>query len=309
MSDRSSEKVILTCAVTGEGPFNQAHPAFPVTPRQIAAAALDAVAAGASIVHLHVRDPATAEGSRDLGLFRELVGIIRDSGKDVVLNLSAGMGGDFCPDPNDEGRAGPSSDVAPAAERLRHVAALRPEICSLDVTTMNTEAANARMQRAGASVYLNTTRTLREMARLILEYGVRPEIELFSPGDAMFALQLLEEGLIAQPALFQIVLGVKWGAPATPATMTYMQSLLPKAAHWAAFGVGRQQMPMLAQAALLGGNVRVGLEDNLYLRKGVFATNAQLVEQARGLLGRLGREVATPREAREILGLTRQVVR
>lgn len=298
-----SEKIILTCAVTGEGPLNPDHPSFPVTPKQIAAAALEAIAEGAAIVHLHVRDPRTGEGSRDPNLFREVVALIRSSGTDAIINLSAGMGGDFCPDPLDESKGGPFTDVATAEERLAHVELLRPEICTLDVTTMNVEAANDRMKNAGAAVYLNTTRTLREMAARIQRLNVRPEIEIFSPGDVMFARQLIADGLISEPSMFQFVLGVRWGAPSTPATIAYLKELLPSNATWAAFGIGRQQMPMLAQAALLGGHVRVGLEDNLYLERGVFATNGQLVARARELLGFIGKELASPNEARAILGL------
>jgi uncharacterized protein (DUF849 family) len=294
-------KIVLTCAVTGEAPRHPEHPDFPVTPAQIADSALSAARAGASVVHLHVRDPATGEGSRDPALFAELVARIRAGNPDIVINLSAGMGGDFCPSADDEGRAGPGSDLAGAEERLRHVALCLPDMCTLDVTTMNAEASNSRLQRAGAAVYLNTTRTLRGMAERIRALGTRPEIEVFGPGDVRFAVAMIEDGLIETPAHFQFVMGVKWGMPCTPETILYMRSLLPADAQWGALGLGRQQMQVVALAAILGGHCRVGLEDNLYLEKGVFATNEQLVERAVRIIKDLGYSVATPAEAREIL--------
>ena len=293
--------MILTCAVTGEGPLHPGHPAFPVTPAEIAASAVEAARAGASVVHLHVRNPLTGEGSRDPALFAEVVARVRDADPDVVINLSAGMGGDFCPTEDDEGRAGAGSDLAGPDERLRHVVLCAPDMCTLDVTTMNAEAANARLERAGAAVYLNTTRTLRGMASRIQALGVTPEIEVFGPGDVRFAASLIDEGLIAMPARFQFVMGVKWGMPCTPETILYMRSLLPAGAQWAALGLGRDQMPVVALAAILGGHCRVGLEDNLYLDRGVFASNPQLVERAVSIISNLGYAVATPAEARAML--------
>lgn len=293
--------VILTCAVTGEGPFNPKHPDFPVTPAQIARSALAAARAGAAVVHLHVRDPHTGEGSREPALFRELVERIREADERVLINLSAGMGGDFCPDPADESRGGPGTDIATAEERLRHVTECMPDICTLDVVTMNAQSANARLARSGAAVYLNTTRTLRRMAEIVKRLGVKPEIEVFGPGDVRFANSLIEEGLIGTPANFQFVMGVKWGMPCSAETMLYMKSLLPPGAGWAALGLGRDQMPVVALAAVLGGHCRVGLEDNQYLSQGVFASNAQLVERAVRIIEDVGCSVASPEEARGLL--------
>lgn len=297
------KKTILTCAVSGNAPFNEKHPDFPVTPADIARNCVEAAKAGASVVHIHVRDPKTRLGSRDPALFREVVDRIRDSGVDIVINLTAGHGAFFMPDPQDESRGLPDSDMLPAAERVKHLKDCLPEIASLDITTGNQEEGPVQF------VYLNTTRTLRQMAKMFQQIGVKPELEVFSAGDILFGNQLVQEGLITGTPLFQMVLGVKWAAPATVETVLYQKGLLPAGAHWAAFGIGRNQMPMVAQAALLGGNVRVGLEDNLYLSRGVFATNAQLVERAARILQDIGQPVATPSEARAQLGLAGANVR
>lgn len=290
-------KTILTCAVSGNAPFNRKHPNFPVTPAQIAASCLEAAAAGASVVHIHVRDPETGEGSRDPALFREVVDRIRDSGVDILINLTCGLGAFFLPDPENEARGLPGSDMLTAQERVRHLADCLPDIASMDITTGNQEEGDTQF------VYLNTTRTLRQMAKLFQQHGVKPELEVFSAGDILFGNQMVAEGLIDNAPLYQMVLGVKWAAPSTVETILYQKSLLPANAHWAAFGIGRQQMPMVAQAALLGGNVRVGLEDNLYLSRGVFASNGQLVERAVTIIEMIGKQVATPAEARIQLGL------
>ncbi|MES2116078.1 MAG: 3-keto-5-aminohexanoate cleavage protein [Pseudomonadota bacterium] len=290
-------KLILTCAVTGNAPFNPRHPAMPVTPAQIADACVEAAKAGASVAHIHVRDPHTGAGSRDPALFKEVVDRVRSSGTDIVLNLTCGLGAFLLPDPEDEARALPESDVIPVAERVRHLELCLPEIASLDITTGN------QVEGALEFVYLNTTRTLRAMARRFRELGVKPELEVFGPGDILFGNAMVEEGLIDGAPMYQMVLGVKWGAPATTATMQYLKSLMPQHAHWAGFGIARDQMPMLAQAALLGGNVRVGLEDNLYLKRGVFASNGQLVERACTIIDHLGMRVATPAETRDMLQL------
>jgi uncharacterized protein (DUF849 family) len=292
-----SRKVIVTCAVTGNAPFNPKHPVMPVTPAEIAASCLEAAKAGASIVHIHVRDPATGKGSRDPRLFKEVVDRIRSSGVNIVINLTCGLGAFLMPDPDDESRALPESDVLPAAERMRHLEQCLPEIASLDITTGN------QVEGPMEFVYLNTTRTLRAMARRFQELNVKPELEVFSAGDILFGNALVKEGLVAGPPFFQMVLGVLWGAPATAQTMLYQSSLMVPGAVWAAFGIGRDQMPMLAQSALLGGHVRVGLEDNLYLSRGVFATNGQLVERAVAIIENIGMQVATPDEARQILQL------
>lgn len=292
-----SRKVILTCAVTGNAPFNPKHPAMPVTPAQIADACVEAAKAGASVAHIHVRDPETGGGSRDPKLFKEVVDRVRQSGTDIVLNLTCGLGAFFLPDPEDESRALPESDVIPVAERVRHLEECLPEIASLDITTGN------QVEGKLEFVYLNTTRTLRAMAKRFQELGVKPELEVFSAGDILFGKSLITDGLIDGVPLFQMVLGVLWGAPATTETMIYQRSLIPANAQWAAFGIARDEMPMVAQSALLGGNVRVGLEDNLYLSRGVFATNGQLVERARTIIDHIGMSVATPAEAREIMQL------
>ena len=291
-------KIILTCAVTGNAPFNRKHPAFPVTPTQISAACVEAAKAGAAIVHVHVRDPKTGEGSRDPLLFKETVDRVRDAGIDVIINLTAGLGAFFMPDPADESRALPESDVIGVEERVAHLELCRPEIASLDITTGN------QVEGDKEFVYLNTTRTLRGMARRFQELNIKPELEVFGAGDIEFGKALGREGLLTGPPLYQFVLGVRWGAPADTRTMIYMRDLLPPQAHWAALGIGRLEMAVMAQASLLGGNVRVGLEDNLYLSRGVFATNGQLVERARSIIEGLGTTLASPYEARQMLGLT-----
>ncbi len=292
-----TRKVIVTCAVVGENQYNRAHPDFPITPQQIADAALEAEQAGASAVHLHVRHPETGDGSRDPDLFLEMATRVRENGVKAVMNITCGGGAIFCPDPDNEGRAGPGSDLASAEERVRHIEACLPEVCSLDVTTQN--------QRDGdkSYVYLNTEYTLRKMAKRFQELGVKPEIEVFAPGDILLANKMLQEGLFDAPPSYQIVMGTSWGLPATPETLIYMKNLLPADAVWAAFGIAKMQMPIVAQATLLNGHVRVGLEDNLYLSRGAFASNGQLVERARTIIECLGYEVATPDEARRILGL------
>ncbi len=291
-------KVILTCAVSGNAPVHPRYPhQYPITPQQICSAVQEAAAAGATIAHIHARDPQTGHGSRDPRLFREIVDRIRSAGIDIVINLTAGHGALFLPDPEDESRALPSSDMLSAEQRVTHLRECLPEIASIDVTTGN------QVEAGFEFIYLNTTRTLRQMARLYQQLGVKPELEAFQMGDVLFANQLVAEGLIDGPPLYQFVLGVKWAAPADTETMIYMRNLLPSQAIWAGFGIGRQQMPMAAQAVLLGGNVRVGLEDNIYLERGVFATNGQLVARARRIIEDLGAEVATPAEARAILHL------
>ena len=292
-----TKKVIITCAVSGNAPFNPRHPSFPVTPVQIAAACVEAAKAGAAVVHVHARDPETFAGTRNPQLFKEITDRLRDTGTDVILNLTAGLGGFFLPDPANEGRALPQSDIASVDERMEHLEVCRPDIASLDITTGN------QVEGPVEFVYLNTTRTLRAMARRFQAIGVKPELETFNAGDVEFGKAMVAEGLIASPPLFQFVLGIKWGAPADSRTLLYMRDMLPPQAQWAALGTGALQMPVLAQAVLLGGNVRVGLEDNLYLRKGVFATNGELVILAKRIIEDLGYETASPAEARAMLGI------
>ena len=295
--DTTGKKIVLTCAVTGNAPFNRKHPAFPVTPLQIADACAEAASAGAAVVHIHVRDPKTGAGSRDPDLFKEVVDRVRQKGTDVIINLTCGLGAFFLPDPDDEARALPESDVIGVEERVKHLELCRPDIASLDITTGN------QVEGTMEFVYLNTTRTLRGLAKRFQELGIKPELEVFAAGDIEFGKQLAREGLITGTPMYQFVLGVQWGAPADTRTILYMRDLLPVGALWGALGIARLEMPVLAQTALLGGNVRVGLEDNLYLGRGVFATNGQLVERARSILDGLGLPLATSAEARKILGL------
>ncbi len=290
-----NNEVIITCAVTGAGDTVGRHPGVPVTPKQVAEAAVEAAKAGAAVAHVHVRDPETGKGSRDPALFREAVERIRDSGVDLVLNLTAGMGGDWVPSEDDPSLPGPGTDMIGPDERLAHVEALRPEICSLDCGTLNFGNGN--------EIYISTPPYLRTMAERVKSWGVKPELEVFDLGHVRFARQMIDEGLIEAPPLFQICLGIPWGAPADTDTMKAMRDALPAGAEWAGFGISRMEMPMVAQAVLLGGNARVGLEDNLYLERGVLATNGQLVERAVEIIQRLGARVLTPREARDKLGL------
>lgn len=287
-----STTVFITCAVTGSGDTVRKNPKVPVTPEQIAASALEAHAAGAAIVHIHVRDPATGAPSRDGALFREVVDRIRARNDEVIINLTGGMGGDLLLGPDDaplEFAAG--TDFVGPQERLAHISALRPEIGSLDCGSLNFDEA----------LYGTTPRYLRAMAEEFRKRSVRPEIEVFELGHIELARQLIAEGLIETPALFQLCLGIRYGAPATTEAMQAMRDALPRGVLWSAFGVGRMQMPMVAQAVLLGGNVRVGLEDNLYLEKGVPASNAQLVERAVAIVRMLGAHVQSAAEARKQL--------
>ncbi len=290
-----NNEVIITCAVTGAGDTVGRHSGVPVTPKQVAEAAIEAAKAGAAVAHVHVRDPETGKGSRDPALFREAVERIRDSGVDVVLNLTAGMGGDWVPSEDDPSLPGPGTDMIGPDERLVHVEALGPEICSLDCGTLNFGNGN--------EIYISTPPYLRAMAERVKSWGVKPELEVFDLGHVRFARQMIDEGLIEAPPLFQICLGIPWGAPADTDTMKAMRDALPAGAEWAGFGISRMEMPMVAQAVLLGGNARVGLEDNLYLERGVLATNGQLVQRAVEIIERLGARVLTPQEARDKLGL------
>jgi uncharacterized protein (DUF849 family) len=297
----TKRKVILTCAVTGGNVFNRKHPNFPVTPAQIADAALEAEDAGASAVHLHVREPATGDASRDPVLFRELAERVRARGLKAILNLTCGGGAIFIPTVENDGIAGPGTDVGSVENRTQHIAENRPEVCSLDVTTQNQMDGNTEL------IYVHSQRTLREMAKTFYNLGVKPEIEVFAPGDVLFANQMIAEGLFRPPYFFQMVLGTRWGLPGDAETIIYLKRLLPPGALWAAFGIGAMQMPLVAQSVVLGGHARVGLEDNLYLQRGMFATNGELVARAVRIIEDVGAAVATPQEAREMLGLAPQV--
>ena len=288
-------EVIVTCAVTGAGDTYGKHPELPVTPKEIADAALEARAAGAAVAHIHVRDPETGQGARDVELYAEVVERIRATGTDLILNLTAGMGGDLVVPDDEPSRPGEGSDLVDAMTRLAHVEALRPEICTLDCGSMNFGDGN--------SVVIQTPNILRAMARRIQELGVKPEMEVFDTGHLWFAKQLVAEGLIDAPPLFQICLGIPWGAPADTGSMKNMVEQMPAGAVWAGFGISRMQMPMVAQAVLLGGHARVGLEDNLYLARGVLASNGELVEKAVRIINELGARPCTPDEARGKLGL------
>ncbi len=286
-------EVIISCAVTGAGDTVGRHPAIPVTPRQIADSALEAARVGAAIVHLRVRDPSTGKPARDRALYREAVGHIRQAGVDVVVNLTAGMGGDFFFDAAHPDRGGRGTDMADATERVAHAEELRPEICTLDCGSRN----------FGDGAFLATADVLREMAARIRKAGVKPEIECFELGHIWLAKQLIAEGLVDAPPLFQLCTGIPWGAEATTEAMPAMRNHLPAGANWAAFAIGRLQMAFVAQAELLGGHVRVGLEDNIWLDRGVPASNGSRRGRAREIVERMGARVLNPAETRAKLGL------
>ena len=294
-----NREVFITCAVTGSGSTQDRSPNVPRSPEQIADSAIAAAKAGAAVVHCHVRDPETGVPSRDLTLYREVTDRIRQADVDVVLNLTAGMGGDMvfggteAPLPLTGG-----TDMAGAAERVAHVAECLPEICTLDCGTMNFAEADY--------VMTNTPGMLRAMGGMMTELGVKPEIEAFDTGHLWFAKELVKEGVLREDALVQLCMGVPWGAPDDLNTFLAMVNNVPDSWTWSAFSLGRNQMPYVAAAVLAGGNVRVGLEDNLMLDRGVFATNAQLVERAVGIIERLGAKVIGPEEVRAKLNLTKR---
>lgn len=292
-----SREVFITCAVTGAGDTTDKSDKVPVTPKEIAAAAVEAAKAGAAVAHCHVRDPETGKGARDPALFREVVARIRDSGQDVVVNLTAGMGGDLvlgsaeAPLPLDPA----GTDLAGASERLAHVAELLPEIATLDCGTMNFGE--------GDYVMTNTPAALREMAKQMQALGVRPEIEIFDSGHLELAKWLAGQGLLDGPVLVQLCLGIPWGAPDDLRTFQALVDNLPEGWIFSAFSIGRNQLPFVAAATLAGGNVRVGLEDNIYLERGVLASNGQLVERAVTILEAMNVRVLGPAEVRERLRL------
>lgn len=285
--------IIISCALTGGGDTTGASPHVPVTPEQIANEALAARAAGAAIVHIHVRDPNTGKPSRDPALYREVVRRIRDSGSDVLINLTTGAGGRYVPDEQDPNRNAIPGMATPE-ERVAHVLELKPDICSLDIGTMN----------FSKYAFLNLPKHVEAMAGAIREAGVKPELEVFDLGHAAFARHLVERGVFADPPWFQLCLGIPWGAPATTEAMQAMRQMVPAGGCWSAFGIARQQFPMVAQSVLLGGHVRVGLEDNLYLARGQLSPgNAPLVERAARIIRELDGDVASPAQAREILAI------
>ncbi len=288
-----NEEVILTCAVTGAGDSVGRSPHVPVTPVQIADACIEAAQAGAAIVHIHVRNPVTGKADRTVAYYEEVVGLLRESITDVVLNLTCGMGGDLYLDAERPSQMVEGTDLATPYERMEHVDRLRPEICTIDCGSMN----------FGDHVVINRTADLEKMARYAQQWGVKPELEVFDMGQVGIATRLIRKGLVDGDPMFQFCLGIDGGAAASAQSIMALKSMIPDNALWAAFGISSYEMPMVAQAVLLGGNVRVGLEDNLYLEKGVLATNGQLVEKAVRIVRDLGARTLTPAEARQKLGL------
>lgn len=288
------ETIIITCALTGAGPLSK-NPAQPITPRQIAESGLAAAEAGAAILHVHVRDPKTGQFSGDLGLYEEAVGLIREGNPDVILNLTTGLGSGFYPkDPLLPMEAGPGTHIWTPEQRVEHVLRLRPEICTLDLVTA----------QVFGGIVMSTEQVLTRMATLVREAGVTPEIELFDSGDAVLAKHLINKGVLDGPGIYSFVMGLNFTVPADTASMLYLRNLLPAGAQWQGFGIGRDEFPMAMQSALLGGHVRVGMEDNVFISKGEFAkSNADLVAKARRMVSDVGAAVATPPQARRILGL------
>ncbi len=288
-----SKKTILTVAVTGNLTTIEQHPGLPCTPEQIANAALESAKAGAAIAHLHVRHP-DGKPSMELAHYREVVERIRDKNSELIINLTTGPGGRFVPSKDDPKIAGPGTSILHPLKRVEHIVELKPEIATLDLNTM----------WSGSAAVINTPDNVTIMANEIQKAGSKPELEVFDSGDIQLANHLLDTGVLKGPPLFQIVMGVRFGFISTPQTLMYAQSLLPKDAEWAAFAIGRWEFPMVAQAWILGGHVRVGMEDNVYISKGKLTpSNAALCEKAVRILDDMGAELATAKEARAILGL------
>jgi uncharacterized protein (DUF849 family) len=290
-----SRPVIITCAVTGgDHGIALRNPHVPVTPEEIANECIAAAKAGAAVAHIHVRDIETKQATMDLALYREVVTRLRASDTDIIINLTCGPGAFYIPSDDNPQVAGPGSDLASPEARVAHILELKPEICSVDVVTFN----------HGGRVFMNTAAHLEQMAELIKSVGTKPELEAFDLGNVLHAKDLIKRGVIDGPGLFQFCLGIPWGAPATVDSMSYLRSHLPDDAVWAGFGVAAMEFPMAAAAVLLGGHVRVGLEDNIFLERGKLAEgNAPLVARAVDIIESIGERVATPDEAREILGL------
>lgn len=288
-----SKKIMLSCAVTGAGDTAFKSPHVPVTPKEIADSAIKAAKAGATIAHIHVRDPETRQMSHDINLYKETVERIREADTDVIINITSGGGGDWIPSEDNPAMGGEGTDLQTPEERHAAVGELLPEMCTIDCGSIN----------FGNMLYVSPTDWLRRQAQLVKESGVKPELECFDTGHVHFANQLYKEGLIEGDPLFQFCLGIPWGAAADAETIAYMKSIIPENGRWASFGIGRMQIPIVAESILQGGNIRVGLEDNLYLEKGKFATNEQLVDKAAGLVETLGSDIMTPAEARKELNL------
>jgi uncharacterized protein (DUF849 family) len=292
-------EAFITCAVTGSGDTAGKHPDLPVTPEQIAQAAVESARAGAAIAHIHVRDPETGAPSREKRLYAEVVDRVRDSGTDVVLNLTTGMGGDlFFGEGESPLPPARETDLAGPLERIEPVVELLPEICTLDCGSLNFGEGNY--------VVVNTSQMLRTAAARLREIGVRPEMEVFDTGHLVFVKRLIKEGLVEDPVMIQLCMGIPYGAPADPGTLLAMVSQLPPGAIWSTFSLGRMQLPYAAMAVLAGGNVRVGLEDNLMLERGVYASNAQLVERAVTILSAMNVSILQAADVRERLKLQKR---
>ena len=289
---------ILSCAVTGTFATRAHNPNLPVTPEEIANACVGAAKAGAAICHIHVRDPATGTPSMKLEYYREVVQRIKKSGTDLIINLTCGPGGRYMPDDADPAKAGAGTNLLNAGLRTDHIAELRPEICTLDLNT----------NWFGNGAVINSPRSIRQMAERMYASGCKPEIEVFDSGDLVLAADLVADGTLKTPALFQIVTGIKYGFPSTPEMMIVAKSMIPKGCEWAAFGAGKHAFTMLAQAYILGGHCRIGMEDTVHMSRGTPApSNAALVEKSVGILHALGAKLATVAEARELLGLKPRV--
>jgi len=287
--------VIITCAVTGNLTTRENHPGLPVTPKEIADSCLEAAAAGAAVAHIHVRDPETAKPSMELKYYEEVIRLIREKDSALILNVTTGPGGRYHPSDENPAVAGPRTTLMRPEKRVEHIVALKPDIATLDLNTMT----------FGSEVVINTPQNVKIMADIINDAGSKPELEVFDTGHIQLALDMLKEGTLKSPAMFTIVTGVKYGFPATPDVMSLASRMLPSDAVWSGFGVGRMSFPMAMQAYLLGGHVRVGLEDNSYISKGVLAKgNGELVERAGDLVQKLGGKIASANQAREILGLS-----
>jgi uncharacterized protein (DUF849 family) len=289
------DTVVITCAVTGNLTTREQHPGLPVTPEEIANASLEAAEAGAAVTHIHVRDPATGAPSMEIPLYQEVVKLIRAKNKELVINLTTGPGGRFQPSEDNPRVAGPRTNLTVPEKRVEHIALIKPDISTLDLNTMN----------SGREVVINTPGNVRRMAKVIREAGVTPEIELFDSGDIALLHDLIKDGTLAERPLCSIVMGVKYGFQPSPETMLYARGLLPKGATFTGFGTGRFTFPMVAQSFLAGGHVRVGLEDAIFIEKGVLTpNNAAMVAKARRIVEHLGGKVATPSEARVLFGLS-----
>ena len=294
-----NKEVFITCAVTGSGNTQERSSYVPRSPSEIATSAIEAAKAGAAVVHCHVRDPDTGKPSRSLDFYRQVTELIRSSSTDVILNLTAGMGGDLVLGGTDSPLPpAAGTDMISAKARIAHIEQCLPELCTLDCGTMNFAEADY--------VMTNTPGMLREMGAIMTAIGVKPEIEAFDTGHLWFAKQLVNEGVLKSPALVQLCMGVPWGAPDDLNTFMAMVNNVPEDWNWSAFSLGRSQMPYVAASVLAGGNVRVGLEDNLWLRKGVLASNAQLVANAVSIIENLGSTILSPSEVRSKLGLIKR---